>query len=269
MDTDSHAISALFDDASREFPGSALDRLQRALTCEPVAPTDPTQRPGFLFLPFLDNRPWHEPPMAPWVTAFERGYAAVRQECLGLYTGKRGFMGYADPDGSPTFWGGEWRACYLFHSGCWFGETAAACPETSELLHAVPRLDEYALFSALEPGGHIRSHCGPWNARLTFHFGILIPSASEIRVGTMHRRWNEGKFLAFDDSFEHEVRNPGPGVRVILMFTVWHPDLTEAEIELLRRYDRLFPVTGHREYVERLLVRSRASMVVPCAETCS
>jgi hypothetical protein len=259
MAADAHAVSALLDDARREFAGAALDRLACALTGGRVTPTDPSQRPGFLFLPFLESRPWFEPHASPWVESFEREYEAIRRECLALYAGKRGFTGYAEPDGSPSFWDGEWRACYLFHSGFWFGETAAACPRTTRLLHSVPRLDEYALFSALEPGGHIRPHCGPWNARLTYHFGIAIPEASAIQVGGTVRRWEEGKFLVFDDSFEHGSWNAGPSVRIVLMFTAWHPDLTEAEVEVLRRYDRLFPMPGHGEYVQTLLARSRAS----------
>lgn len=256
-------ITAMFDDARRAFPGPALDRLERALTGMRVTPDDPMQRPGFLFLPFLEPRPWHEPPIERWVESFEREYEAVRQECLGLYGGNRGFAEYAEPQGSPSFWDGEWRACYLFHSEHWFDETAAACPRTTELLRVVPRLDEYALFSALEPSGHIQSHCGPWNARLTFHFGIQIPAKSEIRVGKITRRWEEGKFLVFDDSYEHESRNCDTVVRIVLMFTTWHPDLTDPEIDVLHRYDRLFPIPGQREYIDGLLTRSRASHGVP------
>lgn len=72
-------ITALFDDARRAFPGPALDRLEHALTGMRVTPDDPMQRPGFLFLPFLGPRPWHEPPIERWVDSFEREYEAVRQ----------------------------------------------------------------------------------------------------------------------------------------------------------------------------------------------
>jgi hypothetical protein len=259
MSTDTHNVQSLLDWARREFPGGALDRLEGVLRAGGAKPTDPSQRPGFLFLPFLPGRPWHDPMRSPWAAAFEREREAICRECLALYDRNRGFPGYAEPDGSPSFWDGTWRACYLFHSGHWFREACAACPTTHVLLQAVPRLDEYALFSALEPGGHIRPHCGPWNARLTYHFGIKIPVASSIRVGGESRRWEEGRFLVFDDSFEHGSYNGGPGVRIVLMFTVWHPDLTDAEIEFLRRYDRLFPVPGHQEYVAGLLARARKS----------
>jgi aspartyl/asparaginyl beta-hydroxylase (cupin superfamily) len=35
--------------------------------------------------------------------------------------------------------------------------------------------------------------------------------------------------LIFDDSIEHEARNPTGELRVILLFDVWRPELTETE----------------------------------------
>lgn len=44
-----------------------------------------------------------------------------------------------------------------------------------------------------------------------------------------YRSWENGKFLLFDDSFEHEVWHNGTDVRVVLIIDVWHPELTEEE----------------------------------------
>jgi len=130
---------------------------------------------------------------------------------------------------------------------------------TANLLRKVHRLDEYALYSSLEPGGEIKPHSGPWNARLTFHFGVQIPEASQIRVGGVTRKWKEGSFIVFDDSFEHEASNKDSSARVVVMFTVWHPELSDVEIEILKRYDRLFPIAGHQKYLDQLLANSRSS----------
>lgn len=43
------------------------------------------------------------------------------------------------------------------------------------------------------------------------------------------RSWQEGKFLIFDDSFEHEVWHEGEGLRLVLIVDFWHPDLTEQQ----------------------------------------
>lgn len=63
----------------------------------------------------------------------------------------------------------------------------------------------------------------------------------------MHRPWETGKALLFDDSYEHEVWYDGPGagdvhagewggVRVVLIVDLWHPQLVDAELrERVRR----------------------------------
>ena len=35
--------------------------------------------------------------------------------------------------------------------------------------------------------------------------------------------------LIFDDTMEHEAWNDGPEDRVVLIFDIWHPDLSEQE----------------------------------------
>jgi aspartyl/asparaginyl beta-hydroxylase (cupin superfamily) len=55
--------------------------------------------------------------------------------------------------------------------------------------------------------------------------GLRVPKGSAIRVGDSTQRWEEGKALVFDDSFEHEAWNDGPGPRVVLVMDIWHPDL--------------------------------------------
>ena len=46
------------------------------------------------------------------------------------------------------------------------------------------------------------------------------------------RNWTEGKFIIFDDSFEHEVfwtEGVQTGFRLILIVDFWHPELTDKE----------------------------------------
>ena len=40
-----------------------------------------------------------------------------------------------------------------------------------------------------------------------------------------------GKALIFDDAFEHEVWNEADSDRVVLLFDLWYPELSSAEVE--------------------------------------
>ena len=39
--------------------------------------------------------------------------------------------------------------------------------------------------------------------------------------------------MVFDDSFEHEAWHRGDETRIVLVFDVWHPDLTDKEVQFL------------------------------------
>lgn len=47
------------------------------------------------------------------------------------------------------------------------------------------------------------------------------------------RSWREGKFIIFDDSFEHEVWHNGTATRLVLIIDIWHPELTRQEKQTL------------------------------------
>jgi len=84
-------------------------------------------------------------------------------------------------------------------------------------------------FSIMGPRTHVAPHCGFINARVRCHLALVVPDGGHMRVGSESRAWVEGKALLFDDSFEHEVWNDSPSGRVVLLFDVWHPDLTAVE----------------------------------------
>jgi aspartyl/asparaginyl beta-hydroxylase (cupin superfamily) len=85
------------------------------------------------------------------------------------------------------------------------------------------------LFSRLEPGAHIPPHTGLLNCRLICHLPLIVPKGCWLRVGNETREWEEGKLLIFDDSIEHEAKNPAEDLRIILLFDVWRPELGEEE----------------------------------------
>ena len=52
-------------------------------------------------------------------------------------------------------------------------------------------------------------------------------------MGSEIRAWREGEALIFDDSMEHEAWNESGELRVVLLFDIWRPELTEEERSLV------------------------------------
>ncbi|KAK3285487.1 hypothetical protein CYMTET_6917 [Cymbomonas tetramitiformis] len=133
---------------------------------------------------------------------------------------------------------GVWRELVLYGGGRRVDENCALCPRIAAIVDQIPEATTLArarggeiLLSILEPGTHLRAHCGPSNNRLTVHLGLVVPDGCKIRVAGETREWTQGKCLAFDDSFEHEVWHKGSQRRVVLLMNIWHPDITPEQKE--------------------------------------
>ena len=131
-------------------------------------------------------------------------------------------------------------------------ENRALCPRTAAVLDAIPRIHGMAMFSALLPNGQIASHCGPSNTKLTIHLGLVVPPGCGMRVSREARSWEEGKCLVFDDSFEHESWNRSSSTRFILFLDIWHPDLSDVEIDLLSEIQDIFTEEDHVQDLHRI-----------------
>lgn len=78
-----------------------------------------------------------------------------------------------------------------------FRSTAGQPPQTKLLLfyatgfiHTTRReRGGEIIISILEPGTHLRPHCGPCNNRLTVHLGLVVPPGCSIRVADETREW--------------------------------------------------------------------------------
>jgi aspartate beta-hydroxylase len=54
-----------------------------------------------------------------------------------------------------------------------------------------------------------------------------------LRVGEETHIWEPGRLVLFDDTIRHEAWNRSDQLRVVLIFDVWHPLLTQLERELV------------------------------------
>ena len=58
--------------------------------------------------------------------------------------------------------------------------------------------------------------------------GNVMAGLRSIVGGEIHE-WREGRVVVFDDTYEHEAWNHSRSTRVVLIFDVWNPHLSEAE----------------------------------------
>ncbi len=200
-----------------------------------------------LQVPRLPAIPFFERSRFAWVEALEAQTAAITEELSAVMAvdeaGFRPYVAYAP--GTPV---NQWHE--LNHSRRWSGyllwdngrpveDHLARCPRTADALRSVDQADipgmcPNAMFSALAPHTHIPPHTGDTNARLVVHLPLIVPAGCRYRVGFEHRNWKVGEVLIFDDSIEHEARNDSDELRVVLIFDVWNPLLSDAEREMVR-----------------------------------
>lgn len=200
------------------------------------------QRPGGYLYPGLPQRRYYERTEFPWAESVERMAGAMREELSAwLASGQDRFTPYMVKDPSRPvhdFHGmvdnPEWSTLYLWQNGRPVDEHVAHCPKTFEAIIQLdlPYITTRApsiLFSRLSPGARIPPHTGVLNARLICHLPLIVPPGCGFRVGGEAREWKEGELLVFDDTVEHEAWNNGDSDRIILIFDVWRPELSEQE----------------------------------------
>ena len=131
--------------------------------------------------------------------------------------------------------GGTWLVKYITCVGRYDPRAEQHFPITVEVLRSAPGALSCGMtyFSTITPQTHILPHSGFTNAHLRCHLTLSTSDGCRIRVGEETRSWVNGELLIFDDTYEHEVWNDSPNERVVLLFDVFHPDLSVAECDAL------------------------------------
>lgn len=216
------------------------------------------QQPSALFYPYLAQRQFFERSEFAWAANLEAAAADIRAELEALLGDDAPFRPYVedDPDRPKRDFHGlnnnsAWTALYLWKHGKFVPEVADRCPKTVQAMESVPlshigSRTPSVFFSRLEPGAHIPPHTGMLNMRLICHLPLIVPDGCWLRVGNDTREWREGELLIFDDSIEHEARNPSNDIRIVLIFDIWRPELSQSERDgvsaIFDAIDRLSPM---------------------------
>ena len=199
------------------------------------------QQPRTFYFPELPQIQFYDNRHFPWIPKVEAATGDIRAEVVELMKESSVFKPYVEGDsrqpgkdesglaGNP-----DWSAYYLIRDGEIVHENVARCPKTIAALADVPHTSmkgrsPSVLFSLLRPGARIPPHTGLVNTRLICHLPLLVPPDCALRVGNETRVPVEGKVWVFDDTMEHEAWNLSDRPRVILLFEVWRPELTDEE----------------------------------------
>ncbi len=116
-----------------------------------------------------------------------------------------------------------WKVFSFIFFSMKFPENAKLCPQTASLIYSIPEIISCD-YSYLKPHTHILPHKGYTRMVLRCHLPLIVPEGDcAIRIGDETRKWEEGKLMVFDDSFDHEAWNKSDEDRVVLMFDIPNP----------------------------------------------
>jgi aspartyl/asparaginyl beta-hydroxylase (cupin superfamily) len=186
--------------------------------------------PRMMMYPGLSSSPWYDARLFPLARDLERMAWQITKEFASLDRAR--FQ--SESEGIKRE--GDWDVMLLVERGRRNRELCDACPITMRIIEShrtVLGLAGLAYFSRLAPHTRVAPHRGPTNMRLRCHLGIKIPAGCGIVVGGSAGQWETGKCLVFDDSQLHHVWNDSDSERIVLIVDLWHPDLTDREVELL------------------------------------
>jgi aspartyl/asparaginyl beta-hydroxylase (cupin superfamily) len=228
------------------YPGAALDRVDDCIAAFLGKKPIYVQQPTMTHFPRLPAISFFERKDFPWLAALEAKTDEIREELLGLLaTSLEDFSPYVAyaRDMPLNQWkelnnSKRWSALFLYKEGRTIEANVARCPATVDALSRVPlvvipKRAPSAFFSRLEPRTRIPPHTGVTNTRLTVHIPLIIPPGCRFRVGAEVREWRAGTAFVFDDTIEHEAWNDSDEPRVVMIFDIWNPFLSEAERDLM------------------------------------
>jgi len=242
------SFAQIMEPFARQYGAGALRRVEQAVRIHlhleaPVFP-DPRQKPTFLFFPGLPATPYLDKGLILEIEELEAATPDIRAELQALlpsssgrervfHTGELEQANLRGLDEPPS-----WNGYYFFRHGERRADNCAACPITAAALDALPlaRVRGHGpevLYSVFSPGTHLLPHRGVTNTRVVGHLPLMIPDDCALRVGGEDHHWREGEVVVFDDTYEHEAWNRSDRTRVVMIFDLWNPFLSQPERAVL------------------------------------
>ena len=225
--------------------------------------------PNLFYIPEIRHQAYYETSEFEWVNAMETTSGVILNELNNAlkHTGNDLLRPYlASEFNAPAVLqhlagSSDWSALDLFKNGEANPKASELFPNTLKTLRSIP---SYSLnknpfevfFSLLKPHQHIADHFGESNHALTVHLALDIPDDCYLEVDGEQRQWHTGKITVFDDSYLHSAHNNSNKLRSVLIFSIWHPDLTSIEQKAIRSSfrERQNWMLSRRQKIEQLLI---------------
>lgn len=238
------ALAHLLEPLAKAYGRDEMARVERCIRIylreEAPEYPDARQRPTFLYFPGLGASPYLDRSKFDWIDALESQTDLIRGELMTLLPSSEGRervftteelekQNLRGLDVPPS-----WNGYYFYRHGVRREDNCSSCPATARALKSLPLVHvrdhgPEVLYSVFTPGTHLLPHRGVTNTRLVGHLALMIPEDCALNVGGEIYHWAPGRVVVFDDTYEHEAWNRSKLTRVVMIFDVWHPGLTQAE----------------------------------------
>lgn len=238
--------------AAAQWPASELCRLRAALEVWSGAPATgvhPHQVAKGFFIPGFKDEAWLPPARFPFIDVLERNFKSIREEAQQFLNGRvlappYGLTNNAPANALPLQGNPEqWREWRLYRAGVFCRERCTAFPATTkaveEILQRTPFLMN-AIFLILGPGEHLPSHTDQNNIFVNIWLPLETPEGCYLTVADVTVRPTSGDVLVFNHSYMHSAGNSGNRTRIVLGLSVFHPELTHVEREVIGKLAPLF-----------------------------
>ena len=171
---------------------------------------------------------------------FKDNYSVIRMEYDNLIKKYEDFAPFQKISPHQTYISNDdkWRLFFLRGAGIWFRRNCGQMPNTAKILRKHPYIIS-AYISVLGPHKKLNPHSGPYSGVLRLHLALDVPEPDlcHINVGGQVGRWEEGKLLFFDDTYNHFAVNDSDKIRSVLFMDV------------------LKPLPFHLHFINRLIIR--------------
>jgi len=196
------------------------------------------------FVPGLRAKSFWDSNEFDWSTFLAKNYKTIRQEFLIVTEDmerlqKQGNNVWAGALSKEAGGYGEgWKTLVLMDRGIWDPTNCNLFPKTAKCVRdsGIPAVE--CFFACMNPNTDIKMHSDFTNFVLTSHLAVEIPENGKnkcrLTIGDDTREWINGEVMIFDTSLLHNAVNEANGERYILMFRLFHPDLTGVEKEALQ-----------------------------------